>query len=126
MDTPLEKMGNLTPRQYGENIGGIYPFYTEQATEEGIAHESTRFIRDGQKLQSNGTRHNAILMWNPRGVQFPNNTCPYEERFDHSLEEITTTECAMLGIDFVKVVDEIISTKDGRQIEKGCHYAIND
>lgn len=123
---PHEELYGLTPRQYGENIGGIYPFYTERATEAGIKEESTRFITDGQKETSPGRFHNAIIMWNPRQVQFPDNICPYKERFDHGLEAINAIECEMLGIFFIPVIDEKITEKEARMIEKAAHYAVND
>jgi hypothetical protein len=93
--------------------------------EHNIKLESVRFITDGQK-RNKRRHHNAVLMWNPRDVQFPGNICPYNERFDHGIDAINVIECEMLGIFYIIVVYEKISAHNGRQIEKGCHQALDE
>lgn len=126
-DTPLDGLGGLTPRAWGDQFGGVYPWYSKRQSSSRIEYESTRFITDGQKYLGKGNGyHNAILMWNPRGVQFPNNICPNNERFDHGLEEINAIECEMLGIFHVIVVDQEISEYDARMIEKGVQHSLRE
>lgn len=88
-------LGPLSTRQHAENVdldAGVYGFYTEQQSKRRIKDESVRFLTDGQE-EMGDRNHNAVLMWNPRGVQFPNNICPYNERFDDGFEALTGPEC---------------------------------
>jgi hypothetical protein len=127
MNTPQSKMHYITVLDYATNVGGVYIFYTERDDEDGVEFESMRFIVQGQDSYGEGKgNHNAVLMWNPYKKQFPNNICPYEERFDHGFERITKEDCFILGIDYVPIVDAVMTRSEGLKIEKVCQYAIND
>ena len=125
MTCDLERLGGYSPRAYAEQVNGVYVWYTERQSTERIDYESTRFITDGQS-KFDTAEHNAIIMWNPNGVKFPKNVCPHRERKNHGFVAISQTECKMLGIEHIILIDEVISPKDGRQIEKACHYLLDD
>jgi len=126
--TPLEEMGDLSPWEHAEKHGGVCIFCTEQQSAQGIGKEAFRFITDGQKTldKKRDRRHNAVIMWNRRGIKFPNNICPYDQRFHHGFETISLGNCRDLGIKHEVLIDEFISEKDGRMIEKAAHYALDD
>jgi hypothetical protein len=131
LNQPLVDLNGLTVRQYAESIGGVYGFFTEQQGPLHVKRESTRFITSGQKIyrkDKNGKDkfHNAVLMWNPQEIKFPNNICPYEERFNHGFKPICAPECELLGIFHVVLVDEFMSAKDATQIEKEIHIGLCD
>ena len=123
---PINENSGPSLRQYAESVGGVYIFYTAAQTYDRIKRESTRFLTDGQKEISDGKFHNAILMWNPRHVEFENNVCPYEERFDHGFQTISPTDCELLGITYEIIVDEEMSEAHARAIEKACQLALDD
>jgi hypothetical protein len=94
---------------------------------QGVDDESTRFITQGQKSYGEGKgNHNAVLMRNPCSVQFPQNICPYRDRFNHRFTTITKPDCRDLGIEYVTLVDATMTQSDGLEIEKNCHYILND
>lgn len=124
MNTPLDECGGLSPVDYATNVCGIYAWLSQQDTKDGIDKESVRFITYGQKAMGRG-HHNAVLMRNPKRVVFPNNTCPYNERFNRGLTALSKTTCEKLGIKYVLLIDEVLSREDAMNIEKGCHYEIN-
>lgn len=124
-------LNGLTARQYAESIGGVYGYFTEQQNPLRMKCESTGFITQGQQSKGkdkNGKEqfHNAVLMWNPQEIKFPNNICPYVERFNHGFEAICGPECELLGIFHVVLVDEVMSAKDATQIEKAIHIGLCD
>jgi hypothetical protein len=127
MNTTRSKMNSTTVLDYATNIGAVYIFYTERDDEDGVEFESLRFVIQGQDSYGKGKgNHNAVLMWNPSLKQFPKNICPYEARFDYGFERITKKECFILGIDFVTMVDAVMTRTEGLKVEKVCQYAIND
>lgn len=127
MNTPVSKMNSNTVLYYATNCGAVYIGYTERDDEDGVEFESTRFLTQGQKSRGkNNGNHNAVLMWNPSTKKFPNNICPYEERFAHGFQPISKMDCFILGIDFVTLVDTEMTRTEGLKIEKACHYEIND
>jgi hypothetical protein len=99
MNLQQPKMGLSSVLDYANNIGGVYIWYTERDDVHGCDYESTRFITHGQSTLGKGN-HNAVLMRNPRSVQFPQNICPYQERFNHGFTSITKTDCCDFGIEY--------------------------
>jgi hypothetical protein len=129
MNKSQSKMQSMSVFDYATNVGAVYIFYTECDHEHGVEREAFRFITDGQNSRSEGNgkrNHNAVLMWNPFKKEFPNNICPYEERFKHGFEGITKMDCFVLGIDYVMLVDAEMTREEGLMIEKCCHHTIND
>ena len=123
-DTELDELDGLSAVDYATNVSGLYVWFSSRDTAWGIKSESTRFLTDGQKLLGN-SRHNAVLMWNPQGHEFENNTCPYNERFDRGLVALTADDCEILGIEFLLLVDDDLTLREARNIEKMCQYEIN-
>lgn len=119
----------MSPLEYAEKVGGVYTWFTAQQSEVEIQNEAIRFLTDGQKINRKrghkDYRHNAVLMWNNQRQPFTDNICPYEERFNWGFEAITKPDCVALGIQHLILVDEKISEKDARQIEKACHYILH-
>jgi hypothetical protein len=129
MNTQQPKMGlSTTVLEYANNIGGVYIWYTERDDVCGVDYESTRFITQGQNSRGEGKGfHNSVLMRNPRCVQFPQNICPYQEqRFNHGFQKITKTDCCDLGIEYITLVDAVMTQSEGLKIEKNCQHILND
>ena len=124
MTTELDELGGRSAVDYAANVSGVYVWYSSQDAASGIKSESTRFLTHGQKVFGN-SRHNAVLMWNPQGHEFENNTCPCNERFDRGLVALTTDDCEILGIDFLLLVDDDLTKREARKIEQMCQYEIN-
>jgi hypothetical protein len=121
------KMGLSSVLDYANNIGGVYIWYTERDDVHGYDYESTRFITQGQKSYGEGNgNHNAVLMRNPRCVQFPQNICPYQERLNRGFTSITKTDCCDFGIEYVTLVDAVMTRSEGLKIEKNCRHILND
>jgi hypothetical protein len=124
MNTKLDELESHTAVDYATNEGGLYIWFSSQDTDFGLDMESTRFLTNGQKYLG-GHYHNAVLMWNPEGHQFKDNTCPFNERFDRGLEPLTKQDCRDLGIDSFLLVDGDMTKREGRKIEQMCQYEIN-
>lgn len=58
---------------------------------------------------------------NHLALTFLKNTCG-----DHGFEAIGAIDCDILGIVFELLLDEVMSQKDARAVEKGCPYVIDD
>ena len=74
MDHPGEGLGILRLVDSAKTKSGVYIWMPEGSSAFGIERESTRFIHAGQSNKLNAAR-----MWNPKGVVFPDNICPYNE-----------------------------------------------
>jgi hypothetical protein len=59
-------------------------------------------------------------------VQFPQNICPYQERFNHGFTKITKTDCCDFGIEYITLVDATMTRSEGLTIEKNCQHILND
>lgn len=67
-------------------------------------------------------------MWNPCGVQFPNNICPQNhEQPIHRLIALTKTDCQILVITHEVLIHEGVSKKEIYQLvlEYGCQFPID-
>jgi hypothetical protein len=115
MNTELDELESRSVVDYATNVCGVYVWYSDQDTERGLQTESTRFLTSGQK-DFGDYRHNAVLMWNPYGHEFEDNTCPYDERFDRGLEPLTKQDCNDLGIESFLPVDGELTKRKGRKI----------
>ena len=113
MNTELDELGGNSVVDYASNVGGVYVWFSSQATPGGIKHESKRFLTQGQNH-----RHNAVLMWNPHGHEFENNTCPIKERLNRGLVALTKDDCRDLGIEYFLLVDGELTLREARNIEK--------
>lgn len=123
MNTAMDKLGGRSAVDYATDIGAVYVWLSSQETAVGIKHESVRFITDGQSRKGSSL-HNAVLMWNPDHHEFENNICPYIDRFRRGLKPLTQKECDDLGIEFLLLVDEDMTARAARNIEKMCQYEI--
>lgn len=124
MNTAMDKLGGLSVVYYATVIGAVYVWLSSRDTAVGIKQESVRFITDGQRRRTSSSFHNAVLMWNPDHHVFENNICPYIDRFRRGLKPLTEKECDDLGIEFLLLVDEDMTAREARNIEKMCQYEI--
>jgi hypothetical protein len=107
-------------------MGAVYIWMTGRETIQGVSDESVRFITNGQDPRGENCFHNAILMWNPQNISFPNNICPYEQRFSHGLEKIGKLECEVLGVTFIVLIDEDFeSRRECCKVEQACQLQIH-
>jgi hypothetical protein len=124
MNTDLPELECRSVVGYATNVSGVYVWYSDQETEYGLRHESTRFLTDGHSPKGRA-HHNAVLMWNPHGHDFEDNTCPYNKRFNQGLEPLTKQDCDDLGIESFLLVDGEMTKREGRKIKQMCQYEIN-
>jgi hypothetical protein len=121
MNAPNKKIGEFSMKKYTETMSAVYIWMCTQLGAGDIEREATRFITDGQNWG-----HNAILMWNPRGVLFEENICMHGEQYDHGFLRIGLYDCRELGIDWIILVDDNVMTRsDCCKIEQGCQYKID-
>ncbi|KAL3911504.1 MAG: hypothetical protein SGILL_007254, partial [Bacillariaceae sp.] len=116
LNRDLPEMGGMSGLDYATNVGGVYFWECGQSNEYVVDREAFRFLINDP---------NPVLRWNPHGVIFEDNICPYEERDDHGLENLTLDDCLILGITNVRLLDENMTLKEALAIEKALHYTIN-